>query len=108
VGTDQSGSGITPLPASLSDMSSNIIGGNIIGVGSKIDKPSMINYDHANKYLLFEFVWDPSKDTIALGQAGGGIGQPIGQTPFGQQPGQPPNNPQNPPQNPQQPPNPQQ
>jgi len=112
VGTDQSNSGTTPLPAPLTD-TSNIIGGNIIGVGSKVDKPSIIIYDKAKNYHLFEFIWDPSKDTINIGQpglqTGTGLGQPVGQSPFGQQPGQNPTNPSpTPQQNPQQPPNPQQ
>jgi hypothetical protein len=94
------------------------MGGNIIGVGSKINKPSIIIYEKAKNYRLFEFIWDPSKDTIGAGQpglqTGTGLGQvpgqnPIGQpvqNPGGQQPGQ---NPTNPPQNPpQQPQNPQQ
>jgi hypothetical protein len=98
-----------------------VIGGNIIGVGSKIDKPSIIVYEKAKKYLLYEFIWDPSKDRGVAGQPGQTgssigqqIGQPIGQQPgqnpgtqpgtgFGQQPGQnPPPNPQPPQQNPQQ------
>jgi hypothetical protein len=90
----------------------NIVGGNIIGVGSKINKSSVIVYEKAKNYRLFEFIWDPSKDTIGIGQpglqTGTGLGQVPGQTPFGQQPGQnpsnPPQNPQQPSQNPQQPP----
>jgi len=91
-----------------------IIGGNIIGVGSKINKRSVIVYDKAKNYLLYEFIWDPSKDVMVVGQQGAQIGTPInptlpgqpqGQTPFGQQPNQNPANPQNP-QQPQQ--NPQQ
>jgi len=90
-----------------------IIGGNIIGVGSKIDKRSVIVYDKAKNYLLYEFIWDPSKDVMVVGQQGAQIGTPInptlpgqqGQAPFGQQPNQ---NPANPPQNPQQPQQPQQ
>jgi len=88
-----------------------IIGGNIIGVGSKVNKSSIIIYDKAKNYRLFEFIWDPSKDNFGVGQpglqTGTGLGQPAGQTPFGQQPGpqpgQNPGNPQQPPQNPQQP-----
>ena len=85
-----------------------IMGGNIIGVGGKINKSSIIVYDKSKNYRLFEFIWDPSKDTFAVGQpglqTGTGLGQPLGQ------PGQnPTNTPQNPPQNPQPPPqNPQQ
>jgi hypothetical protein len=70
-----------------------IIGGNIIGVGSKISAPSVMVYEKAKNYHLFEFVWDPSKDTTIAGQAplqtGTGLGQNIGTNPssFGQQPG---------------------
>jgi hypothetical protein len=41
---------------------SPVLGGNIIGVGSKINKHSVIVYDKAKNYRLFEFVWNPSKD----------------------------------------------
>ena len=62
---------------------SPIIGGNIIGVGSKVNKRSVIVYDKAKNYRLFEFVWNPSKDLQnALGQAGAQIAAP-------NQPGQP-------------------
>jgi hypothetical protein len=88
-----------------------ILGGNIIGVGSKINQKSVIVYEHATNYRLFEFIWDPSKDTFGIGQpgmqTGTGLGQPVGQppgqNPFGQQPAQ---NPQQQPQNPQPPQNP--
>jgi hypothetical protein len=81
-----------------------IMGGNIIGVGSKVNKSSIIVYDKAKNYRLFEFIWDPSKDTFAGGQPGMQTGTGLGQ-PLGQQPGQNPINPlQNPQQNPQQPP----
>jgi hypothetical protein len=39
-----------------------VIGGNIIGVGSKTNKRSIIVYDKATNYRLFEFIWNPSKD----------------------------------------------
>jgi hypothetical protein len=46
-----------------------VIGGNIIGVGSKINKHSIIVYDKATNYRLFEFIWNPSKDlTNAVNQ----------------------------------------
>ena len=75
----------------LSD--SPVLGGQIIGVGSKINKRSVIIYEKAKNYHLFEFIWDPSKDTTIAGQAplqtGTGLGQNIGTNPssFGQQPG---------------------
>jgi len=87
--------GITPTGTST------IIGGNIIGVGSKVSAPSVIIYEKAKNYHLFEFIWDPSKDTTIAGQAplqtGTGLGQNIGTNPssFGQpgatnpNPGQP-------------------
>lgn len=97
----------TPIPT---DDPPTILGGNIIGVGSKINKKSIMVYEKAKNYRLFEFIWDPSKDTFGMGQPGmqpgAGIGQPIGQ-PIGPPPGQPvpsggsPGAP--PPQNPQQP-----
>jgi hypothetical protein len=99
-------------PAIPSGDTPTIIGGSIIGVGSKIDKSSIIIYDKAKNYRLYEFIWDPSKDRFGVGQPGlqtgtglgQPIGQPLGQTPFGQQPGL---NPVNPQQNPQQNPPPQ-
>lgn len=74
-----------------------IVGGNIIGVGSKVNKSSIIVYEKAHNYRLFEFIWDPSKDLgIAAAPAApvgapGSTGAP-GQNPFGSQP-----NPLNPP-----------
>jgi hypothetical protein len=99
------GSGSQAIP---SGDTPTIMGGNIIGVGGKINKSSIIVYEKAKNYRLFEFIWDPSKDTIGVGQpgmqTGTGLGQPLGQNPLGQQPGQNPGNqPQNPPPNPQQP-----
>jgi hypothetical protein len=78
---------ITPREAST------IIGGNIIGVGSKVSARSVMVYEKAKNYHLFEFIWDPSKDTTIAGQVplqtGTGLGQNIGTnpSPFGQQPG---------------------
>ena len=85
-----------------------IIGGNIIGVGSKVRRRSIMVYENGVRYSDWEFIWDPSKDVVALGQPGMQTGAPIGQ-PIGQpvaapqgtpQPGAPPNpaepNPQQP------------
>jgi hypothetical protein len=98
--TDQNG-GTGEIP---SGETPTIMGGNIIGVGSKVNHPSVITYDKARNYRLFEFIWDPSKDPITLGGTGTQIGAPgvgiPGQTPFGMTPpgetnpsGQPPLNP---------------
>lgn len=83
-----------------------IIGGNIIGVGSKINKKSVRIYEKGKKYQEWEFVWDPSKDVVVSSQPGTQIGTPIGTPPGGGQPGSPlssqpnPNLPPNPPPNP--------
>ena len=72
-------------PTGLSPDTSTIIGGNIIGIGSKIDRKSVIVYEKATNYHLFEFIWDPSKDVMGIGGASGAqIGTPAGQ---GQTPG---------------------
>jgi hypothetical protein len=104
------------LPPSAQADTPTIVGGNIIGVGSKISARSVIVYNDAKNYRLFEFIWDPSKDVVAVGQQGLQIGSPNapgqnqvpgqnpapGQNPFGMQPVQNPTNPpaQNPNPNP--------
>lgn len=97
-GTDANGSPVagdamsTPEAVAPAE-AATIIGGNIIGVGSKISARSVIVYDKAKNYHLFEFIWDPSKDATIAGQppmqTGTGLGQNIGSSPssFGQQPG---------------------
>jgi hypothetical protein len=77
-------------PSGMVSADSPLMGGNIIGVGSKINKHSVIVYDKAKNYRLFEFVWNPSKDLAnALNQqAGTPIQNPQGTGPaqsgFGQ------------------------
>ncbi len=73
-----------------------IVGGSIIGVGSKINQGSVMVFEKAHNYRLFEFIWDPSKDMgVISSQPGAPIGTPAGapgQNPTGVQP----NNPLNP------------
>lgn len=86
--------GATPQTGTSADSQSipsgdtpTIVGGNIIGVGSKINKASVIVYEQAENYRLFEFIWNPSKD-LGIG-AGGVPGGAPGQAAPGQgQPGQ--------------------
>jgi hypothetical protein len=59
----------TPQPIANSDGSTDVIGGNIIGVGSKVNKASVIWYDKAKNYRQFEFIWDPSKESVNGGVA---------------------------------------
>lgn len=119
-------SGLNPNPTSggifggASGETGTIMGGNIIGVGSKVNRRSIMVYEKARNYRLFEFIWDPSKDTITVGgsatplgpagapagtttPAGPGIGAPGVGTASPMNPAPPPNEPpttdQNPPQN---------
>jgi type II secretory pathway pseudopilin PulG len=63
---------------------SSFVGGNIIGIGSKANHKSVIVYEKATNYHQFEFIWDPSKDTMGMGGTGTGAGTGA----FGQNPGQ--------------------
>ena len=109
-----SGNATTPddaanaTPSGMVSSDSPLMGGNIIGVGSKINKRSVMIYDKAKNYRLFEFVWNPSKDVAnALNQQMGAPKQnPPGQSGFSfgpqntqqnNQQNNQPNNPQNPP-----------
>lgn len=102
-GTDTTADADAAIP---SDDTPTIMGGNIIGVGGKVNKKSVMVYDHAKNYRLFEFIWDPSKDTFGIGQpgmqTGTGLGQPVGPPPGQTAPPNPQNQPQPQPQNPQQ------
>src|SRR5579859_1746379 len=66
----------TPQAIANSDGTADVIGGNIIGVGSKVNKASVIWYDKAKNYRQFEFIWDPSKEPINGGPSGVVIGVP--------------------------------
>ncbi|HTB93443.1 MAG TPA: hypothetical protein VK728_11475 [Candidatus Sulfotelmatobacter sp.] len=92
----------TPQPIANSDGSTDVVGGNIIGVGSKVNKASVIWYDKAKNYRQFEFIWDPSKESVnggvapttiigtppAIGQNGSNsiFSSPTGNSGTGQQP----------------------
>ncbi len=75
----------TPQAIANSDGTTDVVGGNIIGVGSKVNKASIIWYEKAKNYRQFEFIWDPSKEPINGGAAAGVIG---GVPPAGTQNGQ--------------------
>jgi hypothetical protein len=104
--SDSTSNPTSPAPTDTS----SIIGGNIIGIGSKVDRKSVIVYEKATNYHLFEFIWDPSKDVMGIGGAAGtqvgtpvppgqgfgqGFGQPI-QNPAGSQPNNNPSSPNSP------------
>jgi hypothetical protein len=103
--TDASGN---PTPASeaanealLASDPPTVIGGNIIGVGSKINHSSILVYDKAKNYKQFEFIWNPATDAIVVGgaagpQVGTPAGQPAQSSPFGASPASPGSNANNP------------
>lgn len=82
--------------ALLASEPTTILGGNIIGVGSKINQRSLIVYDKSKNYRQFEFIWDPSKDVMTVGSQAPAGSKPLGQqpqpqVPFGQQVASPAN-----------------
>lgn len=99
-GTDTSGTGAAGDAQNVpTGDTPTIVGGNIIGIGSKVNQKSIMVYEKASNYRLFEFVWDPSKDLglVTSGGVGSGIGTPAGSSgqtpPTGSQPGPSPSNP---------------
>jgi hypothetical protein len=66
----------TPQAIASADVNLEIIGGNIIGVGSKVNQKSIIWYDKAKNYRQFEFIWDPSKEPVNGGANAGAVGIP--------------------------------
>lgn len=120
-GTGQPAAGTTPTGTDQQQVPTGdtptIVGGNIIGVGSKVNQSSVIIYETAANYRLFEFIWDPSKDLGMIGGPPQQIGTPAGtpgtpnQNPLGTPPSSTNPNPTgapNPTPNPTQNPNPQQ
>lgn len=74
--------GLTPEKGD--QLEGKVFGGNIIGVASKIAKPSIRVFDGGTTYKEWEFIWDPSKDLRALGAAPAGT-PPPGKAPNPQQ-----------------------
>ncbi len=76
-GTDTTGTGTDSQAVPTGD-TPNIMGGNIIGVGSKVNQSSVMVYEKAHNYRLFEFIWDPSQDLGVVASPGTSIGTPAG------------------------------
>ena len=60
------------LPTSLESqpqpLQGAVIGGNIIGVGSKIKQPSLRVYEGGESYAEWEFIWNPTQQVAIPGQ----------------------------------------
>ena len=62
-----------------------VIGGNIIGVGSKVKRHSIKVYDGGITYEEWDFLWDPTKEQGAAAQPGTPAGNPAVPSPPQQQ-----------------------
>jgi len=61
------------------DLTGKVLGGNIIGVGSKVDKTSIRAYEGSTTYREWEFLFDPAKDVAGVGaRPGAPVGTPAG------------------------------
>jgi len=85
---EQPGKQLTPPPGprTADTLTGRVLGGNIIGVASKVDRPSLRVYEKGTSYIEWEFIWDPTKDAPGVGQPV----QPGGPTPQPGKPIQPP------------------
>jgi hypothetical protein len=58
-----------PLESQPQPLDGVVMGGNIIGVGSKIEKPSLRVYLGGDTYQQWEFIWNPTGQTALPAQA---------------------------------------
>jgi type II secretory pathway pseudopilin PulG len=58
-----------PLESQPQPLMGAVLGGNIIGVGSKVKKPSLRVYMGGDNYQQWEFIWNPTGQNIIPGQA---------------------------------------
>jgi type II secretory pathway pseudopilin PulG len=75
-----------PLESQPQPLMGDVLGGNIIGVGSKIKKPSLRVYMGGDTYEKWEFIWNPVGQAIP-GQAGANPNATPGASPTGAAPG---------------------
>ena len=59
-----------PLTPTRAEGEEKVFGGNIVGVASKIPKASVKVYKGATTYREWEFIWDPSADSVIVAQPG--------------------------------------
>jgi type II secretory pathway pseudopilin PulG len=97
-GTQSTNPALTPNPLASQPqpLEGTVMGGNIIGVGSKIKESSLRLYDGADVYDQWEFIWSPAQQIAIPGQQPAGPAPPPPaqqQPPAGQQQTTPTDNP---------------
>jgi type II secretory pathway pseudopilin PulG len=90
-----------PLESQPQPLDGTVLGGNIIGVGSKIKQPSIKTYLGGDTYQKWEFIWNPTGQMALPGQTPANpnvnpTSAPAGINPIGQGMQQPQQNPQMP------------
>ena len=70
-----------PLQSQPQPLDGSVIGGNIIGVGSKIKTPSIRVYEGGDTYQQWEFIWNPNPQLAIPGQNSANPVPPPGQPP---------------------------
>src|SRR5579872_7018123 len=80
-------SAANPLESQPQPFEGAVLGGNIIGVGSKIKQPSFRVYLGGDKYQLWEFIWNPTGQIAVPATAPvNPNGNPTGTNPAGANP----------------------
>jgi hypothetical protein len=83
-----------PLSSQPQPLEGAVIGGNIIGVASKMKQSSLRVYEGGDTYETWEFIWNPQGQVAIPGQGLPGPGAPTGapgiQSPLQPAPGTPP------------------
>jgi len=67
-GLQGSSQGFNSLGAQPQSLQGAVIGGNIIGVGSKVKQPSLRVYEGGDTYETWEFIWNPQTQIAVPGQ----------------------------------------
>lgn len=65
-----------PLESQAQPLQGTVMGGNIVGVGSKSKAHSLRVYDGADEYDQWEFVWSPTRQLAVPGQMPAGPASP--------------------------------
>lgn len=67
---------LAATPSGQAQSQGQVFGANLIGVGSKVDRPSIRVYKDRTIYQDWEFIWDPTSDAAVVAQPGAGAPQP--------------------------------